>query len=188
MSEDKTIVPIETRYDGCRFRSRLEARWAVFMNTLGWKWDYEPQGFHLDKGAYLPDFWVETIHRWVEIKPPNPPDVAYELLQQLSDGTGKHAMLIAGDPWPEHHSVTLFRPGGPSEYELNTYSEGFCDCRKCDGGIWVSGDCGASSILCSCDPDRTKYPGLPENMSLVHKAHVAARSARFEYGETGGPA
>ena len=37
----------ETNYRGCRFRSRIEARWAVFFDTLGIKWWYEPEGFSL---------------------------------------------------------------------------------------------------------------------------------------------
>jgi hypothetical protein len=37
--------PIETKYKGCRFRSRLEARWAVFFDALGIRWWYEPEGF-----------------------------------------------------------------------------------------------------------------------------------------------
>lgn len=37
--------PIETKYKGCRFRSRLEARWAVFFDALEIKWWYEPEGF-----------------------------------------------------------------------------------------------------------------------------------------------
>lgn len=31
------IKPIETHYNGYRFRSRLEARWAVFFDALGIK-------------------------------------------------------------------------------------------------------------------------------------------------------
>jgi len=41
------VRPIETKYKGYRFRSRLEARWAVFFDTLGLKWWYEPEGFDL---------------------------------------------------------------------------------------------------------------------------------------------
>ncbi len=41
------MKPIETTYRGCRFRSRIEARWAVFFDTLGIKWWYEPEGFAL---------------------------------------------------------------------------------------------------------------------------------------------
>ena len=50
------IKPIETHWRGYRFRSRLEARWAVFMDHLGVEWVYEPEGFSLRSGYYLPDF------------------------------------------------------------------------------------------------------------------------------------
>lgn len=49
---------IETAYRGYRFRSRLEARWAVFFDSLGLDWQYEPEGFELNAGRYLPDFRV----------------------------------------------------------------------------------------------------------------------------------
>jgi hypothetical protein len=59
---------IETRYAGCRFRSRLEARWAVFFNHLGVEWQYEPQGFVVDGIPYLPDFLLPECGTWVEVK------------------------------------------------------------------------------------------------------------------------
>lgn len=63
-----TIKAIETRYRGYRFRSRLEARWAVFFDALGVKWEYEKEGFNLDGLCYLPDFWLPERRIWVEIK------------------------------------------------------------------------------------------------------------------------
>ena len=39
------IKAIETTYKGYRFRSRLEARWAVFFETLGIRWKYENEGY-----------------------------------------------------------------------------------------------------------------------------------------------
>lgn len=64
------IEPIETKYKGYRFRSRLEARWAVFFDTLGIKWEYESEGYDLgEAGWYLPDFWLPEFMIWVEIKP-----------------------------------------------------------------------------------------------------------------------
>ena len=59
------MKPIETYYKGYRFRSRLEARWAVFFDALGVKYDYEPEGFTQNGVYYLPDFRiydVEGIH------------------------------------------------------------------------------------------------------------------------------
>ena len=69
---------IETEYKGYRFRSRLEARWAVFFDACGVKWEYEPEGFDLGYGLYyLPDFLLHDvlirndnvpINLWVEVK------------------------------------------------------------------------------------------------------------------------
>lgn len=38
------IKPIETKYNGFRFRSRLEARWASFFDMIGLKYEYEVEG------------------------------------------------------------------------------------------------------------------------------------------------
>lgn len=52
----------ETEYKGYRFRSRLEARWAVFFDAIGARWEYEPEGFILEDGThYLPDFLVHDV-------------------------------------------------------------------------------------------------------------------------------
>jgi hypothetical protein len=63
-----TTKAIETRYAGCRFRSRLEARWAVFFNALDIPWQYEPQGFLIGGVRYLPDFLLTDCGTWVEVK------------------------------------------------------------------------------------------------------------------------
>jgi len=60
--------PIETVYNGYRFRSRLEARWAVFFDVLGIKYDYEPEGFIKGSFRYLPDFYLPNTETWVEVK------------------------------------------------------------------------------------------------------------------------
>jgi hypothetical protein len=62
------VQPIETEYAGCRFRSRLEARWAVFFDHLEIPWEYEPQGFETSAGRYLPDFWLPEMRIWAEVK------------------------------------------------------------------------------------------------------------------------
>ena len=37
------INPIETVYNGYRFRSRLEARWAVFFDEAAIPYEYKPR-------------------------------------------------------------------------------------------------------------------------------------------------
>ena len=44
-----------TFYQGVRFRSRLEARWACFFDQAGWQWEYEP----IDLQGWTPTFRVE---------------------------------------------------------------------------------------------------------------------------------
>ena len=55
-----------TIYQGCRFRSRLEAKWAAFFDAVGWPWEYEP----LDFDGYIPDFLLKiAVPTLVEVKP-----------------------------------------------------------------------------------------------------------------------
>lgn len=49
-------------------RSALEARWTIFFNELGLKWEYEPKRLQFRGGFYTPDFKVEGLG-FVEIKP-----------------------------------------------------------------------------------------------------------------------
>lgn len=66
------IKPIETEYNGYRFRSRLEARWAVVFDAAGIRYVYEPEGFQVDLGdkviRYLPDFYLPDFGIYVEVK------------------------------------------------------------------------------------------------------------------------
>lgn len=97
---------ITTRYKGCNFRSRLEARWAVFFDHLGIRWDYEPEGFELGNGLrYLPDFWLPDWKIWVEVKPAEPDDVASEKALRLVMNSGFLLFMTKGNP---DNAGTLF--------------------------------------------------------------------------------
>jgi hypothetical protein len=48
------VTGIPTTYEGIRFRSRVEARWAATFDRIGWAWEYEP----IDLAGYIPDFIV----------------------------------------------------------------------------------------------------------------------------------
>ena len=61
------IKAIETAYNGCRFRSRSEARWAIFFDTLGIQYQYEKEGYDFDGIRYLPDFWLPDYGCWIEV-------------------------------------------------------------------------------------------------------------------------
>jgi hypothetical protein len=58
-----SIKSIPTQYGGVLFRSRLEARWAVFFDSCGWDWAYEQEGYTIDGVNYLPDFRLYNVNR-----------------------------------------------------------------------------------------------------------------------------
>jgi hypothetical protein len=60
---------MEVLYSGKVFRSRLEARWAVFLDLLGVNWDYEPCHYEIGPDLYyLPDFYLPDHQMWLEVK------------------------------------------------------------------------------------------------------------------------
>ena len=66
---EKTIKAIETEYNGYKFRSRLEARWAVFFDNARIEYEYEPEGYENELGErYLPDFYLPQFDAHVEVK------------------------------------------------------------------------------------------------------------------------
>ena len=89
------LTPIQTEYKSYLFRSRLEARWALYFDLCGIKWQYEAEGFTLSDGQrYLPDFWLPDYNQFVEVKPANDkcvltaPDLSYRFAD--IDEPGNH--------------------------------------------------------------------------------------------------
>jgi hypothetical protein len=100
------LKAIETKYKGYRFRSRLEARWAVFFNALGVDWRYEHEGLELSDGSwYLPDFHIferdpaspfpPTV---VEIKASSPSDAEVLKLILATQSGQSVGYLLCGEP------------------------------------------------------------------------------------------
>jgi len=109
--------PIETRYKGYRFRSRLEARWAVFLDAISIEWEYEKEGYNISGDWYLPDFWLpydaaeklEGWGEWLEIKPLPLTERETSLLAGLTKLTGHRAYAVCGQPWGDEHRVYVFQ-------------------------------------------------------------------------------
>lgn len=52
---------IPTTYKGVQFRSKLEAKWAVFFDSMRVKWKYEPFSFNIGRHSYTPDFLLPEM-------------------------------------------------------------------------------------------------------------------------------
>lgn len=180
------VQPIETEYRGYRMRSRLEARWACFFDQLGVRWEYEPQGFETPHGPYLPDFWLPEVNErgvWFEVKSDGVRGQPDPRWTELAGGTGLPVIVAFGLPSPD---PTEWHPDGNMEEWFaeghgasDSYRE-FCICATCGRvGIQHGGD---QSQICSHPDDRGGHT-LPSERVLA--CYAAARSARFEHGESG---
>ena len=104
---------IETTYNGVTFRSRLEARWAVLFDVIGWSWTYEP----FDVRGYIPDFLINGERPMlVEVKPAATiPDLLAHV-NRLKDALRdwNHDVLLVGvSPlMPEASPIDFFPAAG----------------------------------------------------------------------------
>lgn len=190
-----TINAIETYFDGWRFRSRTEARWAVFFKTAGIPFEYELEGFNLGGIRYLPDFWLPEQNCWVEIKPDRQEQNtdAEERARRLAKETGQYVYIMYGTPRPlgfEGDNVIgsghYFAPDGDWESCAQ-----WGECHRCGHlglgvfgyvGEWGSNDVG-SCVHYQESPRQPHGPfGEPTKSVRLAEAYAAAKSARFEFG------
>ena len=110
MSEFKAV---QTEYKGYLFRSRLEARWAVFFDNLGIQWEYEPEGIVLSDGThYLPDFYLPDFHCFFEVKRKGLRGTAEgdAAIAKISDGQNHDSwagIICFGDPMDDDLYLSL---------------------------------------------------------------------------------
>ena len=102
------MYPKETRYNGEIFRTDLEARWAVFFDSLGIEYEYRPEGIPLSGGAvYHPDFFLPcfncyfAVRDFMDILTPRGKEA--ERLIRAGHDSGDWAGIIAfGGPWDQN--------------------------------------------------------------------------------------
>lgn len=224
------IQPIPTHYAGHHFRSRLEAHWAVFFDSLGIRWEYEPQGYLVGerRRPYLPDFFLTDLNWWVEVKGTSE-RLDRSLLEDAVhpthglDRTDPFYMLrivILGDiprvDTPHAHftisqSVTMGAPHGPMrcgpvcpftspQYGLHAFSpipDTIPDIVLKELGIspadydairalgaTLRPACRTSMDFPDLDPTRPLPVPRLGRAPRLEAAYAAARTARFEHGET----
>lgn len=210
-----TIQAIETRYKGYRFRSRLEARWAVFFDAMGLKWEYEPEGFMLppDGDHYLPDFRVLTPQGkpiWYEVKPNQESrDWKHDGLMQMFYEAGEvvRGSELIGDPvdflsWPAQICARcgwIWKPetmhdlriehGAVVEYVVRGEEDSFGGCHPCDTETPSRADGESRDGLVRYTPHKgalfVKSTHCKRLCETAMTAARRARSARFEHGECG---
>lgn len=102
-----TVGAIPTTYNGTTFRSRHEAKWAVFFDELRIDWHFEPQGYELRDGTfYLPDFWLPRQQMFWEVKPTK--TEGHDKAKLLAALTGR--MVVVSSGYPDEEEAQIFSP------------------------------------------------------------------------------
>lgn len=190
------IKAIETHYMGFKFRSRLEARWAVFFQSLGIKWDYEPEGFNLDGVLYLPDFKLEiadntgkALTSWIEIKPRyDIPGDEIEKCYRFARA-GNLITVMCGDPYDffntrneEAKAISWSKKGERTELET-PYTLMAVGAISVNDVIEVERIHKEKGYTKEAQAESFIYVMVA--MVKAHDASEKARAARFEHGEKG---
>jgi len=174
MRNRNEIGAIETAYDGYRFRSRLEARWAVFFKTAGIRYIYE---LYLSC-FYLPEVNMRTTEDkggiYVVVEPSTPNYYQTDYLDELSWITGRSVLLVQGMP----------KVGGHYKFTCTPYcitwdiDMHFMRCYKCLRVRVQYGNCCEPCEYClKQSGEKSRCDAV--HPSLVHAVKVA-RSYRFD--------
>lgn len=205
------IKAIDTIYDGYKFRSRLEARWAVFFNEMGIDYEYELDGMILSDGTYyLPDFYLPGFHVFFEVKARHllGTKEGDEAIRKISDGmrTNSWAGLIAfGDPMDDkmflYCQETDDSGGGSYEHEVHFGHFRYGRPLIHDSAILISEDSRVrffydriaddnnfidiytDGAICALSCGEFEHAMILRGTKTINAAEKA-RQTRFEHGET----
>jgi len=153
------IKAINTFYNGHYFRSRTEARWAVYFDTLGVKWLYEVEGYELGDGVrYLPDFYFPDFDFYLEVKRENFGDSDLPRWKEFVMQSQKSLVIMEGLPMVDKLGALL-----EIQYGQVLHTE----------GIFIFGHITGKDVF---------YAGnLYDYSEIYQEAVIAARCARFEF-------
>jgi len=165
------LKPIETQYNGYKFRSRLEARWAVYFDTMDIQYEYEKEGYDLGSvGNYLPDFWLPQVEMWAEVKPMEFNQDERIKAKTLARATGYPVLKLIG--LPDYVTYSAWLPHlQETDYLLSNYHGYLLNEKRFYSNTEFRGK-----------PKNVMQVGVYElDGESIKKGVVAAKSARFEY-------
>jgi hypothetical protein len=185
----QTLKPIQTRFNGNLFRSRLEARWAVLFKELGIIYRYETEGYDLGAaGRYLPDFWLPDSETFVEIKPQKPTTKELNKAGELHRQSGNDVVILYGDTLDrrEVHIIVFPEERMTGEQGVSRFIKylWYCQLRKSARLLLTHLDC------LTTYPDGNEVDNLSSQFLVgfskpPKEAILKAKEARFEHGRNG---
>jgi hypothetical protein len=175
---------IPTIYNGIEYRSRTEARWAVFMDAAECPFLYEPEGFDLgEHGFYIPDFYLPLCDLFVEIKPSIPVPGRSSPTEEFAKITKKPIVTFCGPPFFVDTSYEdSWQEQGYIDFEEGSdMSYWFCCCPHC-GRVGIEFNGRSDRIKCGCPKSPHGDKGYNSADPILQRACFEANNA-FRYGK-----
>lgn len=180
-------ISIDTEYGGFRFRSRIEARWAIFFDAVGVKWGYEIKDFAFNDGVrYLPDYRLYNVL--------TRPSIVKDIWGEIKLELNNHDLKKIEDLFFSGDAVLVFgnilngetfdeiTNDARSQYYQNQV---FFNYYTIDGDNYALTPCaqiGGGLTLVGGDYEYDENEKIDKEKTV--KAYCIARQARFEFGET----
>lgn len=181
------LSAIETWYRGVRFRSRTEARHALFFDGIGVPWQHEEQPYGIDGQGFLPDFRMPDRELDVEVKRDNfdPNEPTQRLFFSYAANLERVLFLVRGYPTVALPDVnlwygTVYLPFDFDDRELKAV---WAECSACghvgviagkpgtfDRGVWDA------TSHCRCRQPKAVLIG-----PKINKAVTACKSFDWEH-------
>lgn len=199
-NERKMLEARETNYGDDKFRSRNEAKHAVFLSHLGIDYKYEQEDMNGRYGRVLPDFYLPSLGIYYEVKHNGfSEDDRVAHLNKFAGvvrQTGKPCMIAYGDPrdttvdkW--NNSVLIFynvKKSLPTFSQTPKLSYTLVKFSSDSESIYLSTDIGDSDC-CIVVKENNKWVKRPIIYTKntfgrnVEKVALYARQYQFEYVE-----
>lgn len=156
------------------FRSRLEARRAVFCDVLGISYVFEPEKYRVNGLVYMPDFQLKDLCCWLEVKPDEPDLHEREKARQLA--RHNQIVLIAGGSCNPTDKHVAFIGDLPGEATFR-----FVECQECQriGVLLFQLGIDEKRPIFIC-PTSTRHRAAWPAPSRLAAAYGHAQAYRFE--------
>lgn len=154
---------IPTNFNEVLYRSRLEARWAMFFEDIGVETFYEPWDIG---GGYVPDFFLHNLFFngmcIAEIKPMTPNDDYIKYLKSVRIPGKSDFLIFVGNPsFEQVNGVHIY---GTHD---NYVEKGFdlVPCERCGYYAIYDKDWGAAICNCCYIPPKPNWQQYAEKAS-----------------------
>lgn len=118
------MIPAKpTKYGAIQYKSKLEARYACVLSVLGFTFKYEPTKHFDGKLTHIPDFFINELDSYAEVKPIALNQLEYLKAIKFAIKYRKPYILFVGAPTPQFYQ-TLILPNQLTGFAPDVSEEG----------------------------------------------------------------